>query len=120
MDDADDGEIPREPGSIRPSRSPELRRIPGREVPGSSDDDGATGCGLERGGLPGPVNAGRQPREVAPGSYVLVLRDVPPGASRAGIRGLPSDIQLSVQLILQRYWRAPSSSSSRLVDQAQS
>src|SRR6476469_4481532 len=55
-----------------------------------SGNDRAPRRSAQRGGLSGPIDARREPREMAPGSYVLVLRNLSPDALPAGIRGLSS------------------------------
>src|SRR5581483_11220328 len=59
------------------------------------------------GGLPTPVDAGRQPGEVAPGAHDLVLRDVRPRASRRELSAGPPAVQLPVQLVLRGRRRPP-------------
>jgi hypothetical protein len=52
-------------------------------------------------GLRGPVHAGREPRQVAPGPHHLVLRDLRAGAPPRP-RALPSRFRVPVQLLLQQ------------------
>ena len=54
-----------------------------------------------------------QPREVAPGAHVLVLRDVCSRASCSRLQAFRSVIQLSVQFLLQRGRRSPRPAAAR-------
>src|SRR5262249_15169750 len=68
-------------GLSRPGGIPAVRGAPGDALPGGPADDRAARAGAQPGGLPGPVDARRQPGQVAPGAYDLVLRDLHPRAS---------------------------------------
>src|SRR5262249_35117952 len=75
-----------------------------------SPADGPAGRAAFGRGLPGAVDARRQPDQVAPRPYVLVLRDLRArrGAARAFIR-------LPVQLVLRGGRAAPSAAGARSV-----
>src|SRR5690606_21170521 len=75
---------------------PSARTLRARAVP----DRGAGGAAVP-GGPGRPVDAGRQPGQVAPGPYDLVLRDLPAPAAPPGLRTLRSRVRVSVQLLLR-------------------
>ena len=56
---------------------------------------------LSRRGPDRPVDARREPDEVAPGPHDVVLRDVRPRAARAGYRRYDPRVRLPVQLVLR-------------------
>ena len=75
-------------------------------VSGRQEDDGGALRAARTGGFHRPVDARRQPDQVAPGPYDLVLRDVPARTRSLRLSPRLPRIQLPLQLLLQRRRRA--------------
>src|SRR5690606_25644960 len=72
----------------------------GCKLPGGARLHDAAGSAAFRRGLHGPVHAGRQPHQVAPGAYLLVLRTLPAARVPARLPGIRRALRLSLQFLL--------------------
>src|SRR5262249_53678091 len=72
----------------------------GGSLSGRPRRDRAPGCALEPGGPADPVDAGREPGQMASRAYHLVLRAIPARRALRGLPGLPPRLRLPVQFLL--------------------
>src|SRR5207248_13975 len=91
----------RSEGSFR--RPPEIR-TPARDrgVSQSTARDRAPCRAAVGGGSGDPVDAGREPDQVAPCAYDLVFRDVSAAAESARLQSLRRALRVPIQLVLRR------------------
>ena len=98
----DQGQLPATSGRDGARRSPTVRAETERRA-----------APLSAGGSGRPVDAGREPDQVAPRAHDLVLRAVPAHAASAGLPRLRRRLRLSVQLLLRRGRPAPCAAPAR-------
>ena len=95
-----------------PSARPARARCADRYARGPPGQPGARRAALGR-GLPGAVDARREPDQVAPRARHLVLRDLPPRALRARLPAVRPGVPRALQQLLQGRRRAASAAAAR-------
>src|SRR5439155_3438096 len=109
-----------EPRPIQEARGRERALRAARALSRDPCRDRAARRGAVRGGLRCAVDARREPHQVAPRPYELVLRDVRAGAGSRRLPPVPAGVSRHVQLVLQPRRRPASPTRSRPTDEAPS
>ena len=92
-------------GHFEPAAIFQLRNAgqpPDGSISRRSGRDGATRGAAVAGGSDGAVDAGRQPGEMAPCPYHLVLGAIPARPAQSRLHAVPSRLRLPVQLLLRQ------------------